>query len=542
MPMLINRSTLGPKRAALAGALCLLLVLFLWSRSDGSPPRLPLSSDRLISVASFPTSKLVRRIDGYNVLENVLAHDDKSYIITDDLSTINSNLIISQPGDRKHSQLKILSRAQADNLLRGTCRTYPEACEEVGDDLELRVQHLSGISLYLADEPDAPTSSSGLEGYHHYAAELIFAGYRAGMSSLTRSEADAVIMGKQEDISRVIFPGRDLGGGGGGWGDEAGLGSNLKLNEMIVRHGLACDVVEQEHWQQFTAREAPWVLLEKVVIVDRKAATQNHSSDPFLWNQPALSALQTPVGATNPAAFFARPRTRLIRHLLQGPDMHIPTLRKKRNKSFNGKQVKIVYFSQQGSNRRLVNEDHEFLVELLESLEKQSRGRFGQKVSVEVVDPEVVSAEDQVRSVLDADIVLGIHDSPLTHTLWMSPGGVVIEIFPPNAFLRDYQIIAEALGHRHVAVWNDRQYKAEEWMKHEGELRREALNDGAVIPVRVASTITAIQTHDLKILQLAFAAGSWIYSPGSTDSYYEDVARSHLMCANVAMYEEHPEM
>lgn len=84
--------------------------------------------------------------------------------------------------------------------------------------------------------------------------------------------------------------------------------------------------------------------------------------------------------------------------------MHIPTLRKKRNKSFNGKQVKIVYFDQQGSNRRLVNEDHEFLVELLGSLEKQSRGRFGQKVSVEVVDPEVVSAEDQVRSVLDADV------------------------------------------------------------------------------------------------------------------------------------------
>lgn len=70
----------------------------------------------------------------------------------------------------------------------------------------------------------------------HFAAELIFAGYRAGMSSLTRSEADAVIMGKQEDISRVIFPSRDLGGGG--WEDEVGLG--LKLNEMLVRYGLAC--------------------------------------------------------------------------------------------------------------------------------------------------------------------------------------------------------------------------------------------------------------------------------------------------------------
>jgi hypothetical protein len=70
----------------------------------------------------------------------------------------------------------------------------------------------------------------------HFAAELIFAGYRAGMSSLSRSEADAVVMGKQKDISRVIFPSRDLSGGG--WGAEAGL--SLKLNEMLVRHGLAC--------------------------------------------------------------------------------------------------------------------------------------------------------------------------------------------------------------------------------------------------------------------------------------------------------------
>lgn len=60
-------------------------------------------------------------------------------IITDDLSTIDPNLIISRSGVRKHSQLKILSLTQADNLLRGTCRTYPEACEEVGDGQSISV-------------------------------------------------------------------------------------------------------------------------------------------------------------------------------------------------------------------------------------------------------------------------------------------------------------------------------------------------------------------------------------------------------------------
>jgi hypothetical protein len=52
--------------------------------------------------------------------------------------------------------------------------------------------------------------------------------------------------------------------------------------------------------------------------------------------------------------------------------------------------------------------------------------------------------------------------------LWMPPQGTVIEvrfsvhlipqsqhgrqIFPPNVFLRDYQIVAEALGHTHIAT------------------------------------------------------------------------------------------
>jgi hypothetical protein len=48
--------------------------------------------------------------------------------------------------------------------------------------------------------------------------------------------------------------------------------------------------------------------------------------------------------------------------------------------------------------------------------------------------------------------------------------------------------------------WNDRQHKPEEWMKHVGELGREAMHDGTVIPVRLAPNTKAIPTHNLKIL------------------------------------------
>lgn len=79
-------------------------------------------------------------------------------------------------------------------------------------------------------------------------------------------------------------------------------------------------------------------------------------------------------------------------------------------------------------------------------------------------------------------------------------------------------------------------------MKHVGELGREALDDGSAIPVRLAPNSKAVQTHILKTLQITFAAGSCVYSPGCADSCYEDVARSHLMCVNVALYVGHPEM
>jgi hypothetical protein len=73
-------------------------------------------------------------------------------------------------------------------------------------------------------------------------------------------------------------------------------------------------------------------------------------------------------------------------------------------------------------------------------------------------------------------------------------------------------------------------------MKHVGELGREAIHDGTVIPVRSAPNSKAVQTHILKTLQITFAAGPCVYSPGSADSCHEDVARSHLMRASVALY------
>lgn len=48
--------------------------------------------------------------------------------------------------------------------------------------------------------------------------------------------------------------------------------------------------------------------------------------------------------------------------------------------------------------------------------------------------------------------MIGVHGNGLTHQLWMPSGGTVVELFPRDAFLRDYQVVAEALGHHHIVI------------------------------------------------------------------------------------------
>ena len=47
-----------------------------------------------------------------------------------------------------------------------------------------------------------------------------------------------------------------------------------------------------------------------------------------------------------------------------------------------------------------------------------------------VVDLAALSIEDQVKTVYDADILVGSHGAGLVHALWMRPGSVMVQVFP----------------------------------------------------------------------------------------------------------------
>ena len=68
----------------------------------------------------------------------------------------------------------------------------------------------------------------------------------------------------------------------------------------------------------------------------------------------------------------------------------------------------------------------------------------------------------------DLKIMVGIHGNGLTHEMWMPNRSVLVEVrrhclhsvssrltrqlFPPETFLRDYEVIAEATGHSYFGI------------------------------------------------------------------------------------------
>lgn len=68
--------------------------------------------------------------------------------------------------------------------------------------------------------------------------------------------------------------------------------------------------------------------------------------------------------------------------------------------------------------------------------------------------------EQQVRFSAAHDVLLGVHGNGLTNALWMRPGSLVLEFFPPGARHYDYQVFAELCGLDYFGFEGDRVFPA----------------------------------------------------------------------------------
>lgn len=72
-----------------------------------------------------------------------------------------------------------------------------------------------------------------------------------------------------------------------------------------------------------------------------------------------------------------------------------------------------------------------------------------------------------------ANIVIGLHAEDLLQTAWMraGKGNAVVELFEAEGFSRDYQILADTINLKHVAVQGNRELTPEMWAHHEVGMR-----------------------------------------------------------------------
>ncbi|ORX35809.1 hypothetical protein BD324DRAFT_81109 [Kockovaella imperatae] len=285
--------------------------------------------------------------------------------------------------------------------------------------------------------------------YYHFVTEDLLGGL-AALAATPRAHRRNLISSNAESDplpARLAIPWEP------GWRDRWGM------NNVVVKAMFGANVIDSDQWTTMTAGNKT-VFLPQVLIVDRWAS-QNHNKLAQDWNKMAL-----PVYAqAKPKGFFDPARQKVFKSLgIAKPSDPIPV---------------IVYIDRQSTERRMSQESQYALLALGESM--QARGVIRWKhVILEDLTPE-----QQIEIVSDASVLLGIHGNGMTHLVWMPEGSTVIELFPYDSFIRDYQCVAEVLGFNYFAIQNDSVLLREEWSRHIGELNPKTLHNGTEIPLHV---------------------------------------------------------
>ncbi|WWC87940.1 uncharacterized protein L201_002840 [Kwoniella dendrophila CBS 6074] len=334
--------------------------------------------------------------------------------------------------------------------------------KEIMEKHGAEVIYFDDKTIFLNDGADK-WNWSYLNWFYHLAAEALLGGITS--LAVTYDHLETIPDNK---IARLLIPWE------GNWRDNYGI------NEAMIKGIFNNDVIEKDLWSELSDSNR-WIGFEKVVIVDRYAS-HRHNTISNVWNKmslPIFEELSKP-----PPPFFSPYRESLLSNLdllsiLKPTRYHL------------GKPLKsipkIVYLDRQESTRKLSVEDNQGLLDVFENLTKHGKAIYENPHLPEL------SFKQQVEVVKDADIIIGIHGNGLTHQLWMPEGGIVIELFVPKAFLRDYQVLSQALGHRHITIWDDRELPPNEWELIKGQLNPTIMHNGTLIPLQTEFIRTLLE-------------------------------------------------
>lgn len=339
---------------------------------------------------------------GFTVFDELFLRNGTLYVHTTEPSSFPPRkAIISRPFRRGENK-------KADPTDQEMQFIDSEEAKRVLGDHTLRLEGLTAI-VYDPDQ--------FLHHYYHWWGEIVLGFWR--IYSKLSHPADTSL----PFPARFILPFVSKGT----WRDGPGIDAPL------MRAAFPQTSIEQSDMWQDLARLNVTVVFSRAVVINRNAAHQH----PFgsNWNKMIAGTMNTTI----PKGFWEPVRRSLLKNVFG----HVP--------SPDQRRPLVTYISRQTSGRRLREEDHQNLVNELERLQLEGL------CEVRVVAMERLSLHDQLDLAARTTVLLGVHGNGLTHQLWMPPSmtSTIIEIFFPQGYLFDYEVLAENFGHKHYAVWND---------------------------------------------------------------------------------------
>ncbi|KAK0487156.1 hypothetical protein IW261DRAFT_594810 [Armillaria novae-zelandiae] len=303
-----------------------------------------------------------------------------------------------------------------------------------------RVLTVEGNTL-LVNEP-----SQFLRHYYHLCAELFFgvqAFWHGAHSEPTAdSESEVLTHPAPPPLDRIIFAHATVDG----WRDDPGF------NAFFLRVAYPSLTVETwDDWEDRIAATSSGTAAYRfpvLLLTNRSAAhrgpicrsqTQRIASEAWEYMRRHALLMGVRVGG-----WWEPVRSAVLR--FAGAPVSRSTMREKPMPE----RVVITYISRQGGQRRrLVDEDHDGMVDALEELvQRKNTGRGDVAWELNVLEAEGMTKDEQLGVIARTTFLLGVHGNGLTHLLFMPPTklSAVIEIFYPGGFSHDYHWTARALG------------------------------------------------------------------------------------------------
>ncbi|KAJ7591449.1 hypothetical protein C8J56DRAFT_935606 [Mycena floridula] len=302
-----------------------------------------------------------------------------------------------------------------------------------------RISRIEGFTIIVYDP------AQFVAHMYHFIGEIVLGAWRIYSKLAEDYPTEPVPL-----PDRFIFPFMN----GIQWEDKAGL------NGPLLRAAFPNIKIEADKfWNELTKSDVT-ILFDRVMLVSREAA--HHSPLAGMWNKMIGGTWNITV----PDNYFEVIRQNVVRNLVGyvpklDSDGFVPS-------GWNSVSAPIVtYISRQGGGRRLREEDHQRLIESLMELEREGIC----KVVVASMEKMPVSQQVEISA-------------KTTHQLWMPPGprSTVIEIFFPQGYLFDYEMLARNMGHKHYAIWNDTSFTYPEGTFHQGSNTPDGFG-GIEIPV-----------------------------------------------------------